>query len=646
MSAAGRPSARVQAFVGLVALAGAAVLLVSAAALPSAPRPALWSLFAALAIVAGTFTLKITQTSATISVSDTFFIASAVLFGPAPATLAVAGASALVSARRRHAWHLLVFNISAPALSMWIAGAVFFRIVRHAPLAAAPQPINSVALPLVCLTAIYYLLNSSLTAVAISLQTGQAPHRIWRSHFLWLSLSYLAAGSVAFCIVLLIEQVSLAAAAMVLPVLVVFQLALSASFGRLEDARRHVADVDRLYRSTVETLAMAIDAKDDVTHSHVRRVQAYAVGLARALGVADEPSIKALEAAALLHDTGKLAVPEHILNKPGRLTAAEFEKMKLHVDVGADILSLVDFPYPVVPIVRCHHENWDGTGYPRGVKGEDIPLGARILSVVDCFDALTSDRPYRPRLTDAAALDIIRARTGTMYDPHVVETFIRVYRDIPIGDDIAERHRDVLEALGRGRVAEAEAPPAPVPAAAAPAALSSEALAFVSLARLTSGSATRADVFALASRLLGPMMPDVTAAWYLLDTDRDELTVADASGPAAARLRGTSVGVGERLTGWVAAHRTSMLNAEAALDLGAAERELASCLCTPLLNGDTVVGVLTLYSPARDGFTSDMARTVEMIAPQIAQALARTPAEPIEAPAPRAAREFRLVSAR
>src|SRR6185437_13483294 len=161
--------------------------------------------------------------------------------------------------------------------------------------------------------------------------------------------------------------------------------------------------------------------------------QSYAVGLARALGINDELAIKAIEAAALLHDTGKLGVPEHILNKPGGLTAPEFEKMKQHVDVGADILSLVEFPYPVVPIVRCHHESWDGSGYPRGVKGEDIPIGARILSVADCFDALTSDRPYRRALTDEAALDIIRERSGKMYDPRVVDTFIACYRTIDIG---------------------------------------------------------------------------------------------------------------------------------------------------------------------------------------------------------------------
>ena len=141
---------------------------------------------------------------------------------------------------------------------------------------------------------------------------------------------------------------------------------------------------------------MAIDAKDQITHGHVRRVQLYAGGLARAIGMKDQGEIRAVEAAALLHDMGKLAVPEYILNKPGRLTPAEFEKMKLHATVGADILASIEFPYPVVPIVRHHHERWDGAGYPAGLKETEIPLGVRILSVVDCFDALTSDRPYPP----------------------------------------------------------------------------------------------------------------------------------------------------------------------------------------------------------------------------------------------------------
>src|SRR5437868_14649728 len=173
---------------------------------------------------------------------------------------------------------------------------------------------------------------------------------------------------------------------------------------------------------------MTIDAKDKVTNGHIRRVQLQAKSLAREVGIRDERLLKAIEAAALLHDMGKLAVPEYILNKPGRLTPAEFEKMKLHASVGADILSAIDFPYPVVPIVRHHHEYWDGTGYPDGIKGTDIPIGARILSVVDCFDALTSDRPYRPRLSDDEALNILLERRGSMYDPLIVDTFVSVHK--------------------------------------------------------------------------------------------------------------------------------------------------------------------------------------------------------------------------
>ena len=202
---------------------------------------------------------------------------------------------------------------------MWVAAHAFFLFggaaARH-----GPAPIAHLVAPLLALTAVYFRLNSGLTAVAIGLDTGQSAVRIWNRHFRWLWVGYLAAASVAFCLVLLLQQVQpcrrrdgAAAAGRLSP-----HAALVLRPPRRRAA--HLGDMDRLYLSTVETLAMAIDAKDDVTHSHVRRVQAYAIGLARALGVVDEPTLKAIEAAALLHDTGKLAVPEHILNKPGKLT--------------------------------------------------------------------------------------------------------------------------------------------------------------------------------------------------------------------------------------------------------------------------------------------------------------------------------------
>jgi putative nucleotidyltransferase with HDIG domain len=222
--------------------------------------------------------------------------------------------------------------------------------------------------------------------------------------------------------------------AVTVPLLLTFYLTFRTSLARVADANKHLEELNTLYLATVQTLAAAIDAKDQVTHGHIRRVQHYAVELAKAIGVRDQLQLKAIQAAAVLHDTGKIAVPESILNKPGPLTTEEFAVMKQHAAVGADIISSINFPYPVEPIVRYHHENWDGSGYPEGLVGTAIPIGARILAVVDCFDALTSDRPYRRMLSDAEALAIVVDRRGRMYDPLVVDTFLRVYPVLRGGD--------------------------------------------------------------------------------------------------------------------------------------------------------------------------------------------------------------------
>ena len=610
-----------QPYVRVVAVMGAVVILESIAALPSTAHPFEWLLFVGLAVLTGSFSMKIASINACVTVSDTFFITTALLFGPAPATLAVALDTAIVSLRRQHGRERLAFNMATTTLGMWAGSHVFFLIAGIPPLTQSRAPVEQLIVPLLALTAVYFVLNSGLIAVAIGLDARKSPLEIWRQHFLWLSVNCFAAASVSLILVMLIYQVSLGAVVVVLPLLVVLHLTLRSSFGRLDDARTHLAHLDRLYLSTVETLAMAIDAKDDVTHSHVRRVQAYAVGLARALGVSDEPTIKGIEAAALLHDTGKLAVPEHILNKPGKLSVAEFEQMKRHVDVGADILSLVDFPYPVVPIVRCHHENWDGTGYPRGVRGTDIPIGARILSVVDCFDALTSDRPYRSALSTVEAFEILRARSGTMYEPLVVDTFIRVHGQIVGAIVETPAQREVMR-----QIAAAAAPrPQQHQLVVTPAAASGDVLAFVSLARLVSGDASVADVLALCSNLMADIAPDVTIAWYIIDEGGQRLVLMDAAGPAARDVLGTTIRLGEGLSGWVAAQRQVIVNSEAALDLGDRARyaspPLLSALGVPLVVGESLIGTIALYSSRRGAFTEDQSRLMQIIAPHIAQAI-------------------------
>jgi putative nucleotidyltransferase with HDIG domain len=636
-----------------VVLAGAFALADAAFHAAHTPHPIRWLALAGLAMVTGSFWLNFASKSANIAIGeDTFFITMALLFGPGPATLSVAAVILVCCLRRRMPARRIAFNTATVAVSMWVGSHAFFLASAVAPLSQSTQALGALVLPLLAMTLVYFGLNTGLTAIAVGLDTRQSPVQIWRHHFQGLLISYLAAASLSFCLILLMQQVSMIAMVVVIPLLVGFRLTLRSSFGRVEDARRHLTDMDRLYLSTVETLAMAIDAKDDVTHSHVRRVQAYAIGLARALGITDELELKAIEAAALLHDTGKLAVPEHILNKPGKLTEAEFEKMKRHVDVGADILSLVQFPYPVVPIVHCHHENWDGTGYPRGIGGEDIPIGARILSVVDCFDALTSDRPYRGRMTEAAALQILRERSGQMYDAHVVATFIEIYQSIPIAPGDMVPGHEVLQQIHQSRH-EVDAPREPVADAAG--AASTNLLAFVSLARAAAGEACVADVLALGSALMADVMPGSTGAWFLPDAEHDRLVVADAFGPAAAALRATSVPVGERLTGWVAVRRQPIINSDATLDLGtnvdAVSPPLSRCISVPLMVGDALVAVLTLYTAALDGFTADHGRLVQILTPHLAKAIAaagRTPNASHQTPSAenQAPRELRLVASR
>lgn len=363
-------------FVAAVSVAGFLAITHAIATLPATPHPIEWAVFGALAMIAGSFALRVPGVPAHISVSDTFHITSVLLFGPAPATAAIAVDSFIISWRRQHSANRMLFNTANNALALWAAAHAFYGLAGIAPLVDnLDTPPGALVLPLAVLAALYFLINSGLTALAVALERGQSAVRLWRQHFAVISLSHFAAASASFFLIIVVRFASLWALGAVLPLLAIFYLAMRSWLGRLDDAEQHVAKVDRLYLSTIEALSTAIEAKDGVTSSHIHRVQSYALGLAAALGITDQLTIKAIQAAALLHDTGKLAVPEHILNKPGKLTAAEFETMKLHVDVGADILSSIDFPYPVVPIVRCHHENWDGSGYPRGVRGEDIPIG-------------------------------------------------------------------------------------------------------------------------------------------------------------------------------------------------------------------------------------------------------------------------------
>ena len=477
------------------------------------------------------------------------------------------------------------------------------------------------------LAVIYFLLNSGLIALAVALEQRVSAFTVWRTNFLWLSLNYFSGASVAALLLPYLQGPGFGFVRVIgvlLPLLLISYLTFKTALGRVDDANRHLEQLNRLYLSTIETLAMAIDAKDQITHGHIRRVQTVAVGLAKAMGMTDLVQIRAVEAAALLHDMGKLAVPEYILNKPGPLTPAEFDKMKLHASVGADILSAIDFPYPVVPIVRHHHESWNGSGYPDGLQGSDIPIGARILSVVDCFDALTSDRPYRPRLSDTEALRILFERRGVMYDPLVVDTFARVYKDIapgPSRDIGASAISAIAHSATRGSAME----PARDTRLEDISASTEEMLLLYELAQQLSGRPQADEATDLISTHVRRLIPATTCVFFMYDQATDEILAVRAHGESAAHLTGIRISMGERLSGWVAANRQTIVNSDPVLDMGEVARSLTpplrSCMSSPIVVGAELVGVLTLLSTNRDAFTEDHRRVVEAVARQISEPL-------------------------
>jgi putative nucleotidyltransferase with HDIG domain len=591
------------------------------------PLPFQWYLLAALTFISGSATVNLPATAASISISETFVFASVLLFGPSAGTITVALDGLVISfwmAKRRPEWYRALFNMAAPAISIWVAAHILFALTGAKPLFNSHPSINELLFPLVVFAITYFGFNSWLIAFAIGLEGHVSPYKVWRKNFLWVSLNYFCGASVALLLVAYSNNVDITFIGVIVPLLLVLYLTFKTSMGRVQDATSHVQQLNRLYLSTIETLAMAIDAKDQITHGHIRRVQQYAVRLAQELGISDEGLLKAIEAAALLHDMGKLAVPEYILNKPGKLSPIEFEKMKKHATVGADILAAIEFPYPVVPIVRHHHENWDGTGYPAGLSRTDIPIGARILSVVDCFDALVSDRPYRPRLSDEAALAILIERRGTMYDPWVVDTFLQLHRRITPESIVIGSQASVLNEIA----ATSQIPPA-AESSVEQHTLSSRDLSSlmdfaVSLSR--DGSLPSA-LDALVKYLLHSLPPAALCVFFGYDPASDDLPVRIAAGTAAHAIRDLRVGLGERLSGWVGANRQTMLNSDAMLDFGDVEAfvsaGLRTCISTPVVFGDFLVGVVSLYSTQPKGFTHSQARFVELIAAQAGKSFER-----------------------
>lgn len=605
-----------QFYLAAIPVAGLALLAWAASEVFVHPPPAGWLLLTGLTALTGAYTVRIPGLVVRLSVSEPVVFLATLLYGPSAGTITVAVDALVMSLRlRQHVRtpHRIFFNVGALALTVYPAALLYFKLAGLNPRAPEYGSLETFVGPLYLFAITVFFFNSWLIALAVAAERSISPLTIWAKQFLWLAANYLASASIAAILVIFTRAIDFALVALLLPLVVVSLLAFRTTLGRLDDANRHLSEVNRLHLSTIETLAMAIDAKDQVTHGHIRRVQRYAVGLAKALGIADERQLRAIEAAALLHDMGKLAIPEFILNKPGRLTPSEFSVMKTHAALGADILSSIEFPYPVVPIVRHHHENWDGSGYPQGIKGADIPIGARILSVVDCYDALTSDRPYRPAMNAEQAIDILTQRRGKMYDPLVVDAFVRAHADLCKEADFESSPSIVLTSHQDATLQE--------PTAEAPA-IHTAPIASLRLLSTLSPFPSAPPLRSVCGQLVASLRSIAnfdTAALFVANDTSGNAEVLFADGGSEAAFRSVTIPIGQQLTGWVAAHQKSVWNSDAALDLAVntASSRLAVGSSLPLRVDDDLLGVLTLYGQAGQEITTDQRRALESLLPTI-----------------------------
>lgn len=402
-------------------------------------------------------------------------------------------------------------------------------------------------------------------------------------------------------------------------------------FERVRSKTREAEDLSRLHLATVEALATAIDAKDQTTHCHVRRVQIYAEGLGKLLKLS-EGELAALRAGALLHDVGKLAVPDHILNKPGVLTPAEFEKTKIHTVVGAEILSRVDFPYPVVPIVRHHHERWDGRGYPDGLREDQIPITARIMSVVDCFDSLREDRPFRPGKSTDEALRFLSKGAGSHFDPRIVDLFM----------DHLPKFEAEITAQGLTDQIHASSPGGPI----APAkddlghAIENksfraydqirnahrEVYALYEIARTFGSSLEVENTLSVLVDKVGHIVPFDTCVVYLFDESKGYARTALAVGLNADELKERCIAPGEGVTGFALANRRSVNRIHPSLDFLDShllmDQDYRSMAALPLFKDDILLGALVVYSATLKEYSDDQIRLLETVTRLASDALA------------------------
>ncbi len=575
-----------------------------------------YACFLAVALTASIFKVQLPGIQATMS-ANFLFILVGILDLSYPETLLMGCLGGLVQSlwqsKPRPRPVQVLFNFANLALSITAADAVFhsnvaFNFGLRWPLLLAAASTT------------YFAMNTMSVSGTIAMTERRNPVSVWKECYLWSFPYYMLGALIAGGVSVINRYLGWQVAILVLPIVYWIYRSYRVYLDRLEGEKKHSEEIADLHLRTIEALSLAIEAKDHNTHDHLKRVQRYALRIGQDLEL-DESTLNAIRAAAMLHDIGKLAVPEQILSKPGRLTPEEFEKMKIHPIVGSEILDRVQFPYPVVPIVRSHHEKWDGSGYPDALSGEMIPIGARILSVVDCFDALTSERPYRRAMSPEDAMAHLVSESGRSYDPRVVKCIERRYKELE-SESKAEGEDSSVQSM----FSKVDRPAAPsagfaeipddaeVRAASFLASIVSarqEAQLLFELAQTLGNSLSLRETLSVVAVRLKEMIPHDSIVFYVCE---DETVVPRyVHGVDYDLFSSLRIPLGQGIAGWVAQTEKPIVNGDPMAEtkyLGDPARisVLQSALAVPLRGRNGVAGVLTLYLRAKQGFSKDHLR--------------------------------------
>ena len=647
----------------LIVLSAVALVLLASSFIATISLPFLgpsglssWLGLLILTLFVGRLTVTVTATDGVRqsrkSIADAFVFLAVMLFAIAPAGTAgpatlLAAIVAFLSTYRLSSNRELIFTTALAVVSTSIAASSYGILVDFFAGSGNPDlqqglPLNIFLVPLGTLAVLQYFLSTLATAWFLSVDAGKRHVIPSQESLVWTLTTQLAGAAAAVLFYSAIRGAGVPYVLLGLLIMVLVYLLYRFNEKRLNEVRRaeaeqrrHIEEMANIHMNTIESLAIAIDAKDQTTHGHVRRTQIYATQMGDLFEVSNAEG-QALFAGALLHDIGKLAVPEYILNKPGKLTEAEFAKMKIHPTVGGDILRRVNFPYPVEDVVRYHHEKWDGSGYPKGLRGEGIPLVARIISVVDFYDATRCDRPYRKGMKREESLGLLQTMAGSAFDPHIVGKFVEhvvEFDKLIDAEDIQEQVASETDASDyhtktkpdAGLASDVLGSPHDSNGFRSITQAQREVFALHEIAQTIGSSLNLNDTVSLVSNKLRAIVPFETCLIFVVNDRSGKATAIHAAGENGELFKSRRMNVGDGITGWVIANGRSMSNASPELDLvGVADeivRQYRAALVSPLLREDGAFGAITLYSKTHTSYTTEHVRLLESVCQHASSAL-------------------------